>query len=112
MKTRTPLAVLLIGLIFALMVYPAQAEGESPALPPADPAIVEDLFERLNTLRARRGLHPYRMDPALNAAAQDQAEWLVRTGIRAHRRPDGSTPSARIQAAGYQYQGWCCGENY
>jgi LysM repeat protein len=112
MITRTLLALLLVGLIFALMVSPSRAEGEPPELPPADPAIVEDIFERLNALRSRRGLQPYRINPALNAAAQDQAEWLVRTGIRAHRRPDGNTPSMRVRAAGYEFQGWCCGENY
>jgi LysM repeat protein len=111
MKSPRLLTLLLIGFIM-LTAYPIRAIAESAVYPPSDPVIVDDLFNRLNTLRARRGLHPYQLNPALNAAAQDQAEWLVHTGIRGHRRPDGSTPRARVETAGYQYSGWCCGENY
>ena len=77
-----------------------------------DPAVIQDLFNRLNTLRARRGLPADIMNPALTLAAQNQADWLVATGMRTHFRPDGSRPSTRALAAGYVTQDWCCGENY
>ncbi len=77
-----------------------------------DSAVIQDLFNRLNTLRARRGLPADSMSAALTLAAQNQADWLVATGMRTHFRPDGSRPSTRALAAGYVTQDWCCGENY
>jgi LysM repeat protein len=70
------------------------------------------MFNRINALRARRGLPPYRLNDALNRAAQDQAEYLVRTDNRGHFRPDGSRPSTRAAAFGFVTSHWCCGENY
>jgi len=77
-----------------------------------DPAVIQDIYNRVNTLRGRRGLPTYSMNVALTTAAQNQAEWLVATGIRTHMRPDGNRPSHRALAAGYVTQDWCCGENY
>ncbi len=77
-----------------------------------DPAVIQDIFNRVNSLRTRRGLPAYNMNEALLSAAQNQAEWLVATGIRTHMRPDGSRPSTRARAAGYVTTDWCCGENY
>jgi LysM repeat protein len=77
-----------------------------------DPAVIQDIFNRVNTLRERRGLPPYSTNAALTVAAQGQAQWLVETGRRTHVRPDGSRPSTRAMAAGYITQDWCCGENY
>ena len=106
------LTVLLVGFVVVLFVSPTHADVEVAEYPPADPAIIEDIVNRLNTLRTQRGLQPYQLHPLLNTAAQDQAMWLVETGLRGHRRPDGSTPRARVESAGYHHQGWCCGENY
>jgi uncharacterized protein YkwD len=86
---------------------PTSAQSAFP-----DPAIIQDLFNRTNALRERRGLPPYRMNAALTAAAQDQANWLVESGRRGHFRPDGSRPSTRAAVAGYVTTQWCCGENY
>lgn len=103
-----------MGLTFA---SPAQAQDEAaeptpaPLMPP-DGAILNELFERTNALRARYNRHPYVRNEALDRAAQDQAEWLVRTRSRSHFRRDGSRPSTRAAAAGFQTGYWCCGENY
>ena len=96
---------------------PAQAQDDdaeptpAPLMPP-DQEILQQLFERTNALRARYNRHPYVRNEALDRAAQDQAEWLVRTRSRSHFRRDGSRPSTRAAAAGFQTGYWCCGENY
>jgi uncharacterized protein YkwD len=85
---------------------------DAPVIALPDPSIIPDLLARVNRVRARRGLAPYELNEQLSAAAQDQANWLVQTGLRRHFRPGGIGPSARVAAAGFAYQGWCCGENY
>jgi len=103
--------IMLLVWIGLLLFQPKLLIAQAPTLYP-DPAVIQDLFDRVNTLRTRRRLPPYSMNAALNAAAQDQAEWLVATGRRSHVRPDGSRPSTRAQAAGYVTNDPCCGENY
>lgn len=93
-----------------LIAPPAQAE-DTPRTATTDPAVINDMLDRMNRLRDRLGLAPYVLNDALNRAAQDQAQWLVDTGIRGHFRPDGSRPSTRASAQGYVAE-WCCGENY
>jgi hypothetical protein len=62
----------------------------------------DDLFGRINALRANQGLPAYTVNGALSAAAQSQAQWMVDNGCAiAHTRPDGSNPRSRAQAAGY-----------
>lgn len=60
-----------------------------------------DLLSRVNNLRASQGVWAYRINGALNAAAQSQAQWIVDTGNVSHTRPDGSGPRSRALAAGY-----------
>ncbi len=60
-----------------------------------------DLLNRINTLRAQRGLPPYSVNGALTAAAQQQAQWIVDNGSVVHTHPDGSGPRTRALANGY-----------
>lgn len=60
-----------------------------------------DLLGRVNGLRASLGLPAYRVNAALTAAAQSQAEWMASAGTISHQRPDGSGPRTRAVAAGY-----------
>jgi hypothetical protein len=60
-----------------------------------------DLLSRINNLRAGLGLHPYTLNSALDAAAQNQAQWMASTGNVSHYQDDGSTPRIRAVAAGY-----------
>ncbi len=60
-----------------------------------------DLLGRVNGLRASLGLPAYRVNAALTAAAQSQAEWMASSGTISHQRPDGSGPRTRAVAAGY-----------
>ncbi len=64
-------------------------------------AISHKLLDKTNQLRATLGLPAYTMNKALNAAAQDQAEWMAATGEVVHVRPDGSKPANRAALAGY-----------
>ncbi len=70
------------------------------------PAVVAELLARTNRLRASLGLPALALNTTLAAAAQNQADWMVSTGMVVHKRPDGSTPSQRAQAAGYPNSAW------
>ena len=87
MKTRF---VLLILFIVVLNLLPVQSQD-----------VVTTLLGRINTLRSEQGLAPYTLHPALIAAAQNQAQWMVDTGQVDHVQPDGSRPRDRAVAAGY-----------
>lgn len=105
----------LLGLVFAFSISQITAQDVPEAsveLLPPDPAQLQQIYDRINAARARRGLAPYRWNAALTAAAQDQAQWLVGTHSRAHFRPDGSSPSQRALAFGFPAVDWCCGENF
>lgn len=108
---RVMVLVSLVVLTLAIL-QPLLILGQDVTYAGPDPAIIQDIFTRENNLRARRGLPSLRFNAALMAAAQDQAVWLVATGIRTHIRPNGSRPSTRATAAGYVTTDWCCGENY
>lgn len=109
---RLPVILLALLLMICLAILAHAQETQNPPLVPADQTILADLYARINALRERRGLPPYRLNDGLNHAAQDQAEYLVRTGRRGHFRPDGSRPSTRATAFGFVSSHWCCGENY
>jgi LysM repeat protein/uncharacterized protein YkwD len=105
--------ILLALLLMAGLVILAHAQDtQNPPLIPPDQTILADMYARINALRERRGLAPYRLNDQLNRAAQDQAEYLASTGRRGHFRPDGSRPSTRASAFGFVSSHWCCGENY
>ena len=69
-----------------------------------------DLLGRVNRLRQSQGLPGYTLHAALNAAAANHAQWLVRTGAGSHYQEDGSGPRARVVNAGYS-SNWAS-ENY
>lgn len=78
-------------LLFVLFVTaPSAAQDE-----------IGDLLGRINALRASIGRASYALSGALNAAAQDQAQWIANTGSVSHTRPDGSNPRGRALGAGY-----------
>ncbi|GAB4323278.1 MAG: hypothetical protein Kow00117_11820 [Phototrophicales bacterium] len=81
----------LIFLVFIFVVI-LPVEGQD---------VANELLGRINGLRASLGLHPYTLNGALTAAAQNQANWMVETGQISHTQANGSTPRTRAQAAGY-----------
>jgi hypothetical protein len=83
---------LLLLLCLALLMSYSRVEAQDE---------IGDLLGRINNLRASVGLTPYALNSALNAAAADQAQWIVNAGSVSHTRPDGSSPRQRALAFGY-----------
>jgi hypothetical protein len=81
---------IILIIVFALHLVPIQAQDLS-----------SDLLGRINNLRANLGLSPYTLHPALTAAAQAHAQWMVNTGSVDHVQENGSRPVDRAQANGY-----------
>ena len=88
MTRKFALLFLTVGLSW-FGTFPAAAQAES------------DLFGRVNALRSSLGLASYSRNAALDAAARNQAQWMVATGEISHTQSDGSTPRSRAQLAGY-----------
>lgn len=87
MIRRLLLGCLLFSLLMPALVWSQGAAG--------------DMLGRINNLRGSLGLPGYRINGALSAAAQSQAQWMADTGIISHTRPDGSGPRTRAVNAGY-----------
>ncbi|WP_172827698.1 CAP domain-containing protein [Mycobacterium colombiense] len=58
------------------------------------------LYSGINQLRS--GCGPISDDPRLTEAAQRHADDMLRNGVSGHIGSDGSSPQARITAAGYR----------
>lgn len=68
----------------------------------AETAGVANIGAQLSMMRAQNGIvRPLGYNPALQAAAQAQADHLSRTGAAGHRGPGGSTARQRAGQAGY-----------
>jgi len=100
------------GIILLVLALPVKTNASAEVISMPDPTLISDMMNRMETMRERYGLTVYTYNDQLGQAAQDQADWLVETGIRAHIRPDGNAPSDRARTFGYLPVGWCCGENY
>lgn len=74
----------------------------SPAVARPGPAALAAL-DLINAARADHGCPPLRLDARLTAAAERQSRSMARAHILSHTDPDGSTPAARVRAAGYVY---------
>ncbi len=59
------------------------------------------LLARINSLRRAQSLPAYAISAALNAAANNHALWLARTGKVSHQQDDGTGPRERARNAGY-----------
>ncbi len=86
---------------------PAPSPTAGPASAPPS-AVVADLLNRINALRAQNGLAPYRLNDQLTAAAQRHSQDMANTGNISPTGSDGSTASQRIRESGY---GEGCCEN-
>ncbi|ORA20194.1 secretion protein [Mycobacterium arosiense ATCC BAA-1401 = DSM 45069] len=58
------------------------------------------MYSGINQLRS--GCGPVSDDPRLTEAAQRHADDMLRNGVSGHIGSDGSSPQARIMAAGYR----------
>ncbi len=93
MMRRLPVVftLLLLSIGLAARVPAASAQG--------DPG--SQVIALVNGLRASYGLPPLTPHPALNAAAQTQANWVIASGQWGHTGEGGSSPQDRATAAGY-----------
>ena len=92
MKQKLLVAIVAIMLFFG---------GFALTTPTQSQDVATYMLSLINNLRGSLGLHPYTLNGALTAAAQNQASWMAITGQISHTQPDGSTPRTRAQAAGY-----------
>lgn len=68
-----------------------------------DPDVVDDLVAAHNAERARRGLEPLRLNPALADAAAGHARDMAGRRKMSHTGGDRSSPFDRIGRSGYRY---------
>jgi hypothetical protein len=61
------------------------------------------LLTETNAARAKNSLAPLAMNQELNQAAQAKASNMLAVGYWSHNAPDGTTPWAFVENAGYKY---------
>ncbi|CAN7528500.1 CAP domain-containing protein [Phenylobacterium sp. LjRoot219] len=70
------------------------------------------LLELINAERAGAGVQPLAGNGQLNVAAENHSQWMIDADVFSHTGANGSSATARMQAAGYQFSGsWSNGEN-
>ncbi len=95
-KTTPLLALTLI------LLMPGGAEAQ-PA--PVFVYSANEVIAEVNALRASQDLPLYEANSILMTIAQDQADYMARTGVLKHFGPDGSRPYQRALKAGYPVAG-------
>jgi uncharacterized protein YkwD len=116
----TRLRLVLAGALGALIVVAAPAgaklapagNGNGAGFVSADAALARDLALEINVFRARRGLRPLSVNPALAMAAEAHSLDMARTGYFAHESSNGNPFTVRVKryytTAGYRM--WRAGE--
>lgn len=74
-------------------------------------AVADDLFDRTNLARRNAGLTGLARSVNLMAAAQLQAEQMVKAGRMAHELPDQDYPTLKSRFGAVQYAARAAGEN-
>lgn len=70
------------------------------------------MLRLINEERADAGLKPLRLNRDLNDSSEDHSKWMLDTDQFSHTGAGGSSPTARMTAAGYDLEGsWRTGEN-
>jgi serralysin len=77
------------------------------------PTALEQYFiELINAERAKAGAQPLAFNIDLDESAELHSQWMLAADTFSHTGSGGSTPTARMQAAGYTLSGsWATGEN-
>lgn len=84
--------LVILGIAFAAL----------PSVPARAQDVTSYLLNRINELRASRGLNTLTINAQLTAAAQAHSQYLASTAyIHPHRERDGSLPQDRAARAGY-----------
>ncbi|MFD3457938.1 CAP domain-containing protein [Streptomyces sp. NPDC058691] len=87
---------------------PSQAPGSAPSGVPVT-GNVTTLVKLVNQERSKAGCSALKLNGKLTDAAQEHSADMAETGTMSHTGSDGSTPSDRISAAGYNWRSY--GEN-
>jgi serralysin len=75
-------------------------------------ALEQYLIELINAERAKAGAQPLAFNLDLDEAAELHSQWMLSTDTFSHTGANGSSPTARMQQAGYSLSGsWATGEN-
>jgi uncharacterized protein YkwD len=74
-------------------------------------AAADDLFDRTNAARRAAGMTALARSVNLTAAAQLQADQMVKAGRMAHDLPDQPYPTLKSRFSAVQYQARAAGEN-
>jgi uncharacterized protein YkwD len=91
-----------VPLYVFLFAWPEEQSWQREAAPLRDLAAVRAaLLAAVNAARQAAGRPPLAADPRLDAAAQAHAEDMLARSYYAHLSPEGSTPHARVAAAGF-----------
>ncbi|SFR43159.1 CAP domain-containing protein [Litoreibacter janthinus] len=113
--------VYVIGALVMMALTGCTPDEAPSAPPPATPvssdataATRADIGTLLNAARAQNGLPPLTANAQLAAAARAHAQDMARSGFFSHTGSDGSKPSKRVGAQGYNFcyvaeniaQGW------
>lgn len=59
----------------------------------------------INDERAAAGLEPLQLITLLNDAAETHSAWMLETNVFSHSGDDGSSPTDRMEDAGYSFEG-------
>ena len=75
-------------------------------------SLERQMVDLINQARADQGLDPLLIELHLNDAAQGHSEWMAANGTMSHDGRDGSSPTERMEAAGFPLTGsWATREN-
>lgn len=85
------------ALAVGTLALPALASAQAASVS----ALTDHVFALFNQARAQAGLPPLHRNLALDRSAQDYAVLMASANFVSHYGPDGSTPGARMVAAGY-----------
>jgi uncharacterized protein YkwD len=80
---------------------PPAAPAPAPAASPAPSR--EEVLQAINSHRKRYGLPPLRLNPRLNAAADDRLRDMFERRYFDHVAPDGTSPYLWVTRRGYRY---------
>lgn len=95
--------------LFVQLVFSVTMVAKPEVLGLATNISVGDLLTETNAKRVENGLSPLRLNDQLSQAAAGKASDMFAKNYWAHYAPDGSTPWAFIEGAGYRYK--YAGEN-
>jgi len=75
-------------------------------------AVEEQMLKLINHERAIVGAAPLKFNDTLNTSSEMHSRWMLESDKFSHDGESGSTPHARMQDAGYPFEGnWRSGEN-